>query len=192
MLRLSILFAIAVVTAVVAQEPAFDAFAEGREAYVKRCLPCHQRKRIEYEPSSYSQRGLWDMVNRMAPLSKLDYYQQMAVQSYLEAVRTGGAKLPGGSRSPTNKPPAAVATTSKNEFAAAQELYLAKCASCHAHKVEPINPGKHSEAKLKGWMQRMGPIAKFTPAQTDLVGRYLEAVRTGKATLPGAPMAKQK
>jgi len=184
LLRLTILFAVALATALGAKEPAFDMYAEGREAYVNRCLPCHIRKKIDYEPSAYSQRGLWDMVNRMGAMSRLDYYETMAVQSYLEAARKGVLTVPGIGLSPTNKPSASAAT--------AQELYVARCASCHAHKLEPINPAKYNEARLKSWMQRMAPIAKFTPTEIEMVGRYLEAVRTGKATLPGAPAAKQK
>ena len=76
--------------------------------------------------------------------------------------------------------------------ALAQELFVTKCASCHAHKVEPIKPTKHSEAKLKEWMVRMGPIGKLSPEETNWVWRYLDDVRTGKATLPGAQTVKQK
>jgi cytochrome c5 len=183
MWRVLFLFVVGLATALGAKEPAFDMYAEGREVYAKRCLPCHIRKKIDYEPSAYSQRALWEMVKRMAPMSKLDHYETMAVQSYLEAARKGVLKVPGIGASPTNKPSASPAT--------AQELYVARCTSCHAHKVEPINPTKYNEAKLKSWMQRMAPISKFTPAETELVGRYLEDVRTGKTTLPGASPAKR-
>jgi mono/diheme cytochrome c family protein len=187
--RLILLFASAVATAVVATEAPFDPYADGKQAYVTRCVPCHARKKVDLIPSAYSQRGLWEMINKMAPMSRLDYYAQTQLMTYLEAVRNGTAKL-----TVTILPPASqsLPTTSTNDFATARELYVTQCASCHAHKIEPIQPGKHSEIKLKEWVQRMGPIAKLAPAQTELVGRYLEAVRIGKAALPGAPVAKQK
>ncbi len=177
-MRLTVLFAVALAASVVGQ----DEVSEGQRLYFSRCVPCHQRKKIDFHPSAYSQRGLWQMVANMAGRANIDYYDQLEITSYLESVRAGRAKLPGTSLSPT----------STNEFAVAQQLYVAKCASCHAHKVEPINPGKYNEAKWKEWMQKMSPISKLTPAETELVGRYLEAVRAGKAALPVPTGAQQK
>ena len=128
-LRLTVLFAVALATSVVGQ----DEVPEGQRLYFSRCVPCHQRKKIDFHPSSYSQRGLWQMVANMAQRANIDYYDQLEITSYLEAVRNGRAELPAITPPATNKPPLSAST---NEFAAAQQLYAAKCASCHAHKVE--------------------------------------------------------
>jgi len=160
-----------------------DDFAAGRELYVDRCVSCHQRSKVTFNPASYSLRGLRDAVNKMAQRSRLGYQDQNEVMFYLEAVRTGRAQLPAA---PVANKPAAVT----DAFAAAQELFAARCTSCHAHKIEPIKPAKFTEAKLKMWMEKMAPIAKLNADQTAQVGAYLEAVRTGKATLP-APKTGQ-
>jgi cytochrome c5 len=156
-----------------------------QQVYLRRCDPCHRRQKIDVEPSNYSQRGLWDVTMKMAERAKLDYFEQSEMLSYLESVRTGGAKLPAAS------PPATAVAPSTNEFGAARELYVARCASCHAHKLEPIKPDKFTEAKWKEWMQKMAPIAKLSPEQAGLVGRYLEAVRAGKAARPGPAPVKR-
>ncbi|MBM3859154.1 MAG: cytochrome c [Verrucomicrobia bacterium] len=184
-LRIVIVLVAVFVAALLVPAPVLGEFPEGREVYVKRCLPCHQRKKIDYDPAAYTQRAMREMVARMSPMSKLGNDEQMAVASYLEAGRTGGVKVP-----PIVLPATGQPAVSTNEFAVAQELCLTKCASCHAHKLEPINPEKYTGEKLKGWVERMAPIARFTTEQTALAGRYLEAVRTKNATWPASAAIK--
>ena len=172
-----ILLAVTLATTAVAQEN----FAEGQRLYVERCVACHERQQVALQPVNSGQRGLRDAVNKMAQRAGLDYQDVNEVIFYLEAVRTGRAKLPVRNPPPAEKP-SATATT--DQLAAAQKLFTAGCVSCHAHKNLPIQPAKFTQANLKMWMDRMGPISKFNADQTTQVGAYLEAVRTGKATLP--------
>lgn len=172
-----ILLAIASATAVVAQ----DDFAEGQRLYGERCVACHERQHVALQTVNTGQRTLREAVNKMAQRAGLDYQDANEVIFYLEAVRTGRAKLPVRNPPPAEKT-SVPATTA--QFAAAQKFFTAGCVSCHAHKHLPIQPTKFTPANLKLWLDKMGPIAKFTADQTAQVGAYLEAVRTGKATLP--------
>jgi mono/diheme cytochrome c family protein len=181
MLRIAILCCL-----LLASGASADDFAAGRELYVERCVGCHQREKVTFNPTSYGLRGLRDAVAKMAGRSRLSYQDQNEVTFYLEAVRNGRAQLPAPPPSPAAKSPAAVGN---DPFASARELFTARCASCHAHKLEPINPAKLTEAKLKMWLEKMAPIAKFSAGQTAQVSAYLEAVRAGQAQLP-PPAAK--
>ncbi|MCX7886715.1 MAG: hypothetical protein N3B01_05595 [Verrucomicrobiae bacterium] len=156
-------------------------FSEGRQLYARRCVPCHVRKKIEFDPAAYGQRGLWSETARMAPLARLGYDEQLAIASYLEAVRTGRETLPPDDPLVLRRKAEAAAAT--NEFGLAQTLVQTRCASCHAHKQKPIAPEKLSAETLKQCIERMASAARLTPEQTRLVTRYLDAVRTKKAVL---------
>ena len=174
-----ILLAVALAATVVAQ----DDSAAGRRLYVERCVACHERQQVALQPVNLGQRGLRDAVNKMAQRARLDYQDVNEVIFYLEAVRTGRAKLPASTTAPAEK---SNAPAPPNQFAETQQLFTVRCASCHAYKHLPIKPTKFTPANLKLWLDKMAPIAKFNAAQTAQMGAYLEAVRAGKATLPAA------
>lgn len=167
-------------------EAAHSDFSGGKALYARRCVPCHVRKKIEFDPAAYGQRGLWSETARMAPLARLGYDEQLAVASYLEAVRNGRETLP--PNDPLMGKRKAAATVSTNDFAQAQELFRTRCANCHAHKLEPIHPEKYTEGKLKNCVQRMATLARLSSEQTQQVARYLEAVRAKKND-PSAPVS---
>ena len=172
-----ILLAVTLATTVVAQ----DDSAAGRRLYVDHCVACHARQQVAIQPVNLGPRGLRDAVNKMAQRARLDYQDVNEVIFYLEAVRTGRAKLPASSTAPTEK---TNAPATANQFTEVQQLFTVRCASCHVYKHLPINPAKFTPANLKLWLDKMAPIAKFNADQTAQMGAYLEAVRTGKATLP--------
>ena len=172
-----ILLAVTLATTVVAQEN----FAVGRRLYVERCVACHDRQQVALQPVNSGQRGLRAAVNKMAQRAGLDNQDVNEVIFYLEAVRTGRAKLPASTPAPAEK---TTALASTDQFVEVQRLFTVRCASCHAYKHLPIQPTKLTQANLKMWLDKMGPLAKFNSDQTAQVGAYLEAVRIGKATLP--------
>jgi len=151
-LRIVIVLVAVFVAALLVPAPVLGEFPEGREVYVKRCLPCHQRKKIDYDPAAYTQRAMREMVARMSPMSKLGNDEQMAVASYLEAGRTGGVKVP-----PIVLPATGQPAVSTNEFAVAQELCLTKCASCHAHKPRTHQSREIHRGEIEGMGRANGP-----------------------------------
>lgn len=81
---------------------------------------------------------------------------------------------------------AAAADLTAKELAAAQKLYVAKCAKCHRF----YEPNTYNETDWQRWMDRMNRKSKLKPPQAELLDRYLGAYRAGK--LPGKPEAKPK
>lgn len=59
------------------------------------------------------------------------------------------------------------------ELKRAQDLYVAKCAKCHALPV----PARYSEAQWKSWMDKMSKKSHLTPQQSQLLAKYSEQLQ---------------
>src|SRR5262245_45147967 len=62
----------------------------------------------------------------------------------------------------------------EQETRAAQKLYHVKCAKCH--KFYP--PEQYSDEDWHMWMEKMAKKSKLKPAQSTLLNRYLDTIRT--------------
>jgi hypothetical protein len=76
--------------------------------------------------------------------------------------------------------PTGAAGISEEDSKHGRELYIAKCAKCH----EYYHPSDYSKNDWNIWMQKMARKAKLKPEETDLVSRYLEAVRLFETAKP--------
>jgi hypothetical protein len=70
---------------------------------------------------------------------------------------------------------ASAAGLSAEEAAAANQLYVAKCAKCHKF----YNPAGYSPKDWERWMRKMSRKSKLKPDQDELLTRYLGAFREG-------------
>jgi cytochrome c5 len=68
---------------------------------------------------------------------------------------------------------ASAAGISAQEVSDANSLYGAKCAKCHRF----YHPTDYSQRDWDMWMRKMSRKSKLTPAQEDLLTRYLAAFR---------------
>jgi hypothetical protein len=66
--------------------------------------------------------------------------------------------------------PGKPADTGAAPTAAAQKLYVAKCAKCHKF----YDPAKYSDEEWSRWMVKMSRKAKLTPDQESMLSRYIE------------------
>jgi hypothetical protein len=72
------------------------------------------------------------------------------------------------------------------EIAAAQRIYVAKCAKCHRF-YEPTN---YSEPDWRAWMEKMNRKSKLNGEQAGLLARYLDVYRAGR--IDGKPQNRPK
>ena len=72
------------------------------------------------------------------------------------------------------------------ELAKARKIYVVKCAKCHRF----YEPNDYSEADWRRWMTSMSEKSKLKPAQSELLGRFLDAYRAGQVA--GKPESKPK
>ena len=91
------------------------------------------------------------------------------------STRSGSVALP-------PSPPGAEALFTGAEIASARTLCLNKCLRCHKF----YDPAKYDDAQWRKWMTKMNKKAKLKPAQTELLARYLDTIRTAAGT-NGAP-----
>ena len=68
------------------------------------------------------------------------------------------------------------APLTEQETRAARKLYQVKCAKCH--KFYP--PDQYSDEDWHMWMEKMAKKSKLKPAQSNLLNRYLDNLRTAK------------
>jgi hypothetical protein len=57
-----------------------------------------------------------------------------------------------------------------NKGAAAEQLYVSKCAKCHKF----YDPAKYSDAQWARWMGKMGKKAKLSPEQQRELAGYIQ------------------
>ena len=76
--------------------------ATAQQWYTVGCGRCHTPTHRPIQPSQFNQASLKLWMDKMAPLSKFTSNQTAQVGAYLEAVRTGKAKLPTGTGTTTN------------------------------------------------------------------------------------------
>jgi len=67
-----------------------------------------------------------------------------------------------------------VSPLTEQETRTAQKLYHVKCAKCH--KFYP--PDQYTEEDWHMWMEKMAKKSKLKPAQSNLLSRYLDTIRT--------------
>lgn len=60
------------------------------------------------------------------------------------------------------------------ELGQARKVYVAKCAKCHAF----YPPTNYTQTVWSDWMIKMARKSRLKPAQTDLLNRYTEQLRT--------------
>ena len=99
------------------------------------------------------------------------------IASNCQSPRAGRAD---DARSSSALPPETNATLPPEQVTEARHLYLNKCARCHKF----YNPGVYSEAEWQTWMHKMSRKAKLTPAQEDLLAKYLETFREPRGPSP--------
>lgn len=75
--------------------------------------------------------------------------------------------------------PAGAAELSPAELKEAGKLYVAKCAKCH----EFHDPMAYSDAVWSDWMVKMAKKSKLKEKQADLMGRYTDEIRAGRAAV---------
>jgi hypothetical protein len=75
---------------------------------------------------------------------------------------------------------------SAGDLAKARKIYVVKCAKCHRF----YEPNDYSEADWQRWITSMSEKSKLKPAQSELLGRFLDAYRAGQ--LAGKPESKPK
>ena len=68
---------------------------------------------------------------------------------------------------------AGAAERPREEMAAAQKIYTAKCAKCHKF----YDPASYDTEQWNAWMQKMRRKARLDETQYTTLSRYLETVR---------------
>jgi cytochrome c5 len=91
----------------------------------------------------------------------------------------------GSNAAPALEAAAAQATgLGADQVKACQKLYLNKCMRCH----KSYEPSGYSQTEWESWMRKMRKKAHLTPAQNEMITRYLDACRTSlpvtKAKVP--------